>query len=59
MQGYVHMITLNQLGARSLDPLGPVPDEDIARARHGCSDDRTGMANLAALLMAMALPYDS
>ncbi len=59
MQGYLHMITLTQLVLEASIHWGQFPTEDIARKTWLFRTTGLGMANLASLLMAMALPYDS
>lgn len=59
MQGYRHMITLCQLVLEASIHWGQFPTEDIARKTWLFRSTGLGMANLASLLMAMALPYDS
>lgn len=59
MQGYLHMITLSQLVLEASIHWGQFPTADIARKTWLFRSTGLGMANLASLLMAMALPYDS
>lgn len=59
VEGYLHMITLSQLVLEASIHWGQFPTEDIARKTWLFRSTGLGMANLASLLMAMAMPYDS
>ncbi|MEI8201154.1 MAG: vitamin B12-dependent ribonucleotide reductase [Eubacteriales bacterium] len=59
MAGYMHMITLCQLVLEASIFWGQFPTEDIARKTWLFRSTGLGMANLAALLMTVGLPYDS
>ena len=59
LDGYLHMITLSQLVLEASIHWGQFPTEDIARKTWLFRTTGLGMANLAALLMAKGLPYDS
>lgn len=57
--GFRHMIGLNQLVLEASIIWGQFPTEDIARKTYMFRTTGLGVANLASLLMAMGLPYDS
>ncbi|NLO35693.1 MAG: vitamin B12-dependent ribonucleotide reductase [Clostridiaceae bacterium] len=59
LAGYRHMIFLAQLVLEASIHWGQFPTPDIARKTWLFRTTGLGMANLAALLMALALPYDS
>ncbi len=59
IDGFLHMVTLCQLVLEASIHWGQFPTEDIARKTWLFRSTGLGMANLASLLMAMALPYDS
>ena len=59
LAGYRHMIFLAQLVLEASVHWGQFPTPDIARKTWLFRTTGLGVANLAALLMAMALPYDS
>jgi len=59
LDGFRHMIALNQLILEASIVWGQFPTEDIARRTYMFRATGLGMANLAALLMALGLPYDS
>lgn len=59
LAGFRHMIALNQLVLEASIIWGQFPTEDIARRTHMFRATGLGVANLAALLMALGLPYDS
>lgn len=59
IEGYLHMITICQLVLEASIHWGQFPTEDIARKTWLFRTTGLGMANLAALLMANGLPYDS
>ncbi len=59
LDGYRHMILLAQLVLEGSIVRGQFPTPDIARKTWMFRTTGLGMANLAALLMALALPYDS
>lgn len=59
VESYVHMITLCQLVLEASIHWGQFPTEDIARKTWVFRTTGLGMANLASLLMASGLPYDS
>ncbi len=58
-EGFLHMVTLCQLVLEASIHWGQFPTADIARKTWLFRSTGLGMANLASLLMAMALPYDS
>ncbi len=59
LDGYLHMIGLCQLVLEASIHWGQFPTPDIARRTWLFRTTGLGMANLAALLMACGLPYDS
>ncbi|MBT9136121.1 MAG: Vitamin B12-dependent ribonucleotide reductase [Firmicutes bacterium] len=59
LEGYRHMIRLSQLVLEASIIWGQFPTEDIARKTYLFRTTGLGVANLAALLMATGLPYDS
>lgn len=59
LAGLRHMIALNQLVLEASIVWGQFPTEDIARRTYMFRATGLGVANLAALLMALGLPYDS
>ena len=59
MEGYLHMISLCQLVLEASIHWGHFPTPDIARKTWLFRSTGLGMANLAALLMVLGLPYDS
>jgi len=59
LDGYQHMITLSQLVLEASIHWGHFPTPDIARKSWLFRSTGLGIANLAALLMEMGLPYDS
>jgi ribonucleoside-diphosphate reductase alpha chain len=59
LAGFRHMIALNQLVLEASIIWGQFPTEDIARRTHMFRATGLGVANLASLLMALGLPYDS
>ncbi len=59
LQGYLHMIALCQMVLEASVHWGQFPTPDIARKTWLFRTTGLGMANLAALLMSCALPYDS
>jgi ribonucleoside-diphosphate reductase alpha chain len=59
LTGFRHMIGLNQLVLEASIVWGQFPTEDIARKTHMFRTTGLGLANLASLLMALGLPYDS
>ncbi|MDD4744798.1 MAG: vitamin B12-dependent ribonucleotide reductase [Eubacteriales bacterium] len=59
LASYRHMIFLSQLVLEASIHWGQFPTPDIARKTWLFRTTGLGMANLAALLMALALPYDS
>ncbi|NLW12238.1 MAG: vitamin B12-dependent ribonucleotide reductase [Clostridiaceae bacterium] len=59
VESFVHMITLCQLVLEASIHWGQFPTEDIARKTWIFRTTGLGMANLASLLMASGLPYDS
>ena len=59
VNGLKHMIGLNQLVLESSIHWGQFPTVDIARKTHMFRTTGLGIANLASLLMALAIPYDS
>jgi ribonucleoside-diphosphate reductase alpha chain len=59
LTGYEHLITLVQLVLEASIHWGHFPTADIARKTWLFRSTGLGMANLASLLMALGLPYDS
>jgi len=59
LAGFRHMIGLNQLVLEASIIWGQFPTEDIARRTYLFRTTGLGVANLASLLMALGLPYDS
>ncbi|NLN46620.1 MAG: vitamin B12-dependent ribonucleotide reductase [Clostridiaceae bacterium] len=59
LQGYLHMIALCQMVLEASVHWGQFPTPDIARKTWLFRTTGLGMANLAALLMSVGLPYDS
>ena len=59
LAGFSHMIALNQLLLEASIIWGQFPTEDIARKTYMFRSTGLGIANLASLLMALGLPYDS
>ena len=59
LNGYRHMIALSQLVLEASIHWGQFPTADIARKTWMFRSTGLGMANLAALLMVLGLPYDS
>lgn len=59
LAGLRHMIGLNQLILEASIEWGQFPTEDIARKTYLFRTTGLGIANLASLLMALGLPYDS
>ncbi len=59
LQGYEHLIAMVQLVLESSIHWGHFPTADIARKTWLFRSTGLGMANLASLLMALGLPYDS
>ena len=59
LNGYRHMIALSQLILEASIHWGQFPTADIARKTWMFRSTGLGMANLAALLMVLGLPYDS
>lgn len=59
LEGYMHVIGITQLVLEASVRYGQFPTEDIARKTYLFRTTGLGMANLAALLMACAYPYDS
>ncbi|MDD2534579.1 MAG: vitamin B12-dependent ribonucleotide reductase [Eubacteriales bacterium] len=59
LAGYEHLITLVQLVLEASIHWGHFPTADIARKTWLFRSTGLGMANLASLLMALGLPYDS
>ena len=59
IKGYKHMIGLNQLLLEASIHWGQFPTKDIARKTHLFRTTGLGIANIASLLMAMGIPYDS
>ncbi len=59
LEGYLHMITVCQLVLEGSIQWGSFPTEDIARKTYLFRSTGLGLANLASLLMALGLPYDS
>ena len=59
LEGYLHIIALNQLLLEASITFGQFPTKDIARRTHLFRTTGLGIANIASLFMAMGLPYDS
>lgn len=59
VEGYLHMISLCQLFLEASIVWGQFPTKEIARRTYQFRTTGLGMANLAALLMSVGLPYDS
>lgn len=59
VKGLKHMIGLNQLLLESSINWGQFPTVDIARKTYMFRTTGLGIANIASLLMALGLPYDS
>lgn len=59
INGFLHMISLNQLMLEASIQWGQYPTEDIARKTYNFRTTGLGVSNLASLLMVMGHPYDS
>lgn len=59
VEGFLHIVSLGQLLLESSIHWGQFPTEDIARKTHVFRTTGLGFANLASLLMAAGIPYDS
>jgi ribonucleoside-diphosphate reductase alpha chain len=59
VEGYSHIIGLSQLLLEGSIQWGQFPTEDIARKTYMFRTTGLGIANLASLLMALGMPYDS
>ncbi len=59
IEGFKHMIGLNQLLLEASINWGQFPTVDIARKTHLFRTTGLGLANSASLLMALGIPYDS
>ncbi len=59
VEGYVHTIDLVQLALEASIAWGQFPTVDIARKTYRFRATGLGVSNLASLLMAKGLPYDS
>lgn len=59
LEGYIHVIALNQLMLEASIHFGQFPTEDIARRTHLFRSTGLGVSNIASLFMVMGLPYDS
>lgn len=59
LEGYLHIIALNQLLLEASIHWGQFPTKDIARKTYLFRTTGLGIANLSSLLMIMGLPYDS
>ncbi len=59
VEGLKHMIGLNQLLLEASIHWGQFPTTDIARKTHLFRTTGLGLANIASLLMALGIPYDS
>lgn len=59
VDGFLHMVSLAQLLLEASIQWGQFPTEDIARKTHVFRTTGLGIANLASLLMASGIPYDS
>lgn len=58
-EGFLHIVTLCQMLLEASIHWGQFPTEDIARKTHLFRTTGLGIANLASLLMANGIPYDS
>lgn len=59
VEGYLHIVSLAQLLLEASIHWGQFPTEDIARKTYVFRTTGLGISNLASLLMANGLPYDS
>jgi len=59
IEGFRHMIRLSQMVLEASIWWGQYPTEDIARKTYLFRTTGLGIANLATLMMALGLPYDS
>lgn len=59
VEGFLHIVSLAQLLLEASIHWGQFPTEDIARKTHIFRTTGLGIANLASLLMASGIPYDS
>lgn len=59
VEGFLHIVSLAQLLLEASIHWGQFPTEDIARKTHVFRTTGLGIANLASLLMASGIPYDS
>ncbi|MBU5590522.1 vitamin B12-dependent ribonucleotide reductase [Clostridium sp. MSJ-4] len=59
LDGYLHMVSLNQLLLEASIHWGQFPTEDIARRTHLFRTTGLGVSNIASLFMVMGYPYDS
>jgi ribonucleoside-diphosphate reductase alpha chain len=59
LEGYLHLIVLCQLVLEASIQKGHFPTPDIARKTYLFRSTGLGLANLASLLMALGIPYDS
>lgn len=59
VDGFLHIVSLAQLLLEASIHWGQFPTEDIARKTHIFRTTGLGIANLASLLMASGIPYDS
>ncbi|MDO5737947.1 MAG: ribonucleoside-diphosphate reductase, partial [Eubacteriales bacterium] len=59
LESFLHMVTLAQLVLEASIVWGQFPTEDIARKTYNFRTTGLGFANLHALLLSLALPYDS
>ncbi|MBU3206164.1 vitamin B12-dependent ribonucleotide reductase [Clostridium algidicarnis] len=59
LDGYLHIINLNQLLLEASINWGQFPTEDIARRTHLFRTTGLGISNIASLFMVMGYPYNS
>lgn len=59
LDGYIHLVGLTQLALEASIHWGQYPTEDIARKTYMFRTTGLGVSNIAALFMAMGLPYNS
>ncbi|SFA85293.1 vitamin B12-dependent ribonucleotide reductase [Clostridium frigidicarnis] len=59
IDGYLHIIGLNQLMLEASINWGQFPTEDIARRTYLFRTTGLGISNIASLFMSMGIPYDS
>ena len=59
VEGFLHIVSIAQLVLEASIVGGQFPTPDIARKTYRFRSTGLGMANLASLLMALGIPYDS